>query len=135
MIYCYITVVVDNNNKHMGDHCKEFPSEIYLLLPCDRGQKAWLPPVCTDDVIYLLLPCDLGQKAWLPPVCTDDVIYLLLPCDLGQKAWLSPVCTDDVIYLLLPCDLGQKAPQPTTCDHINIKYIWGPHVNHMGTPR
>ena len=25
--------------------------------------------------------------------------------------------------------------QPTTCDHINIKYIWGPHVNHMGTPR
>ena len=24
--------------------------------------------------------------------------------------------------------------QPTTCDHINIKYIWGPHVNHMGTP-
>ena len=25
--------------------------------------------------------------------------------------------------------------QPTTSDHINIKYIWGPHVNHMGTPR
>ena len=24
--------------------------------------------------------------------------------------------------------------QPTTCDHINIKYIWGPHVNHMGSP-
>ena len=25
--------------------------------------------------------------------------------------------------------------KPTTSDHINIKYIWGPHVNHMGTPR
>ena len=25
--------------------------------------------------------------------------------------------------------------QPTTFDHINIKYIWGPHVSHMGTPR
>ena len=24
--------------------------------------------------------------------------------------------------------------QPTTSDHINIKYILGPHVNHMGTP-
>ena len=27
------------------------------------------------------------------------------------------------------------ATQPTTSDHINIKYIWGPHGNHMGTPR
>ena len=25
--------------------------------------------------------------------------------------------------------------QPTTSDHINMKYIWGPHVNHMGSPR
>ena len=34
---------------------------------------------------------------------------------------------------LLPApELGT---QPTTSDHINIKYIWGPHVNHMGTPR
>ena len=24
--------------------------------------------------------------------------------------------------------------QPSTFDHINIKYIWGPHLNHMGTP-
>ena len=29
----------------------------------------------------------------------------------------------------------EKDSQPTTSDHINIKYIWGPHVNHMGTPR
>ena len=27
------------------------------------------------------------------------------------------------------------ASEPTTFDHINIKFIWGPHVNHMGTPR
>ena len=25
--------------------------------------------------------------------------------------------------------------QPTTFDHINIKYIWGPHVNNTGTQR
>ena len=37
-----------------------------------------------------------------------------------------PYCTN--IGRVLP-------PQPTTSDHINIKYIWGPHVNHMGTPR
>ena len=27
----------------------------------------------------------------------------------------------------------RKQAQPTTFDHINIKYIWGPIVNHMGT--
>ena len=27
----------------------------------------------------------------------------------------------------------EERSQPTTFDHINIKYIWGPHVNHMGT--
>ena len=26
-------------------------------------------------------------------------------------------------------------PQPTTFDHINIKYVQGPHVNHIWTPR
>ena len=23
-------------------------------------------------------------------------------------------------------------PQPTTCDHINIKYVWGPHCKPYG---
>ena len=34
----------------------------------------------------------------------------------------------DVLEVLVPA-------QPTTFDHINIKYIWGPQVNHMGTTR
>ena len=25
--------------------------------------------------------------------------------------------------------------EPTTFDHINMKYIWGPMSNHIGTPR
>ena len=29
--------------------------------------------------------------------------------------------------------LRDVVAQPTTSDHMNIKYIWGPHVNHMGT--
>ena len=28
-----------------------------------------------------------------------------------------------------------KTTQPTTFDHMNIILIWGPHVNHLGTPR
>ena len=43
-----------------------------------------------------------------------------------------------LIYLVSNIQRPHATPptaQPTTSDHINIKYIWGPHVNHMGTPR
>ena len=37
--------------------------------------------------------------------------------------------------LQVRCAVGELVALPTTFDHINIIYIWGPHVNHMGTPR
>ena len=45
--------------------------------------------------------------------------------------YMSRLKTVEMIRILKK----QLITQPTTSDHINIKYIWGPHVNHMGTPR
>ena len=30
--------------------------------------------------------------------------------------------------------IKEKGSQPTTCDHINKKYIWGPHVTPYEDP-
>ena len=40
--------------------------------------------------------------------------------------------TDKILNISINACNIYNDPQPTTFDHIIVKYIWGPHVNHMG---
>ena len=64
------------------------------------------------------------DKPWFNDICR-------LAFDIKQGAISGGL----VIALELTWTRMSITTQPTTSDHINIKYIWGPHVNHMGTPR
>ena len=77
---------------------------------------------CERDVVHRR---NEGYRAWgaLKSVMSNRRLRIK-----GIKNLYEGVIVPTAVY-------GAVASQRTTFDHINIKCIRGPHVNHMGTPR
>ena len=87
----------------------------------------------------------LSAQCWPsgPTMVHQQAALTLGPCSPGDKAamkWseklINPQSSNKNGEIPRYFNLAYEllSSQPTTFDHINVKYIWGPHVNHMGTP-
>ena len=118
-------------------------NSLSMTFRCSNGirQGGQLSPlfysVYTDDLNHHLQATGVGcyvGGAWVNSLSYADDMVLPAPTITALQALLE-VCRvyyapHDIVY-----NTTKTVSQPTTSDDINIKYIWGPHVNHMGTPR
>ena len=67
-------------------------------------------------------------------VYTMELLNQCLELFVLQKNIVLKMCFQHVFQYSFQ-NVVFNSSQPTTLDHINIKYVWGPQVNYMGTPR